>query len=988
MAKGARNRARRQAAAGDSSARLSRHELAGLVFDVDSVEQFKALIAADPRVLEDATIRELDGPQHAAGYAEHFARKQELLREARVDPDAAWERHQAWFAEAERAGDQLKRLVRVAEDAYDVGQFRETLTTLDQALPLAQRYGFGAVAYTIHTLRGRALLHCDGDRGANVDAAIDAFEHGLQHSLAGDDAAYVLDLLGSAFAQRPRGDHGENIENAIAAQRQGLDELTPNTTPEILALTRTNLAATLLSRERGDRLATLREAISLCRAALSYRSPSRDGTDWAYTQLNFAGALERVAALAGDGSDLAKAAFEEVIANRDQIADRSLVGAAYASIGRILLDRALPTAEQQLEALERERGDEELSDDRELLDEARQYLELAQPLVADAGDPMVLGRLLRDLASVYDNLGRQQDAFITTERAVAVLKVVGAPRDLVGVAFRLGGMHADRGDWSSSAEAFAQAVRAAETGLAARLDDATREDEQRRFPTVHRWAAYALGRVGRVEEAALTLESGRARALRLRLGIDAVDPESLDRLPGELRADYVAASAQVALAPLGPAGAPQRRELAKVLTAVRELPGLSDFATGLNIEWLVNAAAPGAPLLYVNPTPWGTMLLSVSADAHPAVDLRLLDRPTALELYSQLVASVDLDNANHNDDELGGESYLLAVTGHGDEPDYLKRAIDHAFGFVGKALARPIAKQLEKLEAHSVTLVLCGPVGAVPVGACAWTARAGEEKLIDRFTVAYAPSAMVAAIARARAAARRPNRRLVALGDPNGNLEAAGPEVREIARGFDPNGVLATGDAATLSFLRSHAAAATHIHLACHASGGLFDRDDSLLALADGAVTIEQLTAIEGLWPRLVVVSACQAAQSELSGLPEEALSIGAALLAAGAAGAIAALWPVHDAATALLMVRLYEHLNDGIEPPEALRRAQTWLRDLTELDRRAFEAAHPLLRGELRRLAPDPDDPARVKPLQAMPGSATPFAHPDFWAGFVAMGA
>jgi hypothetical protein len=252
VGKGARNRAKRERTAGArrgvGGGRLSRRELARAIFDVDSVKQFRALLAADPRLLEEATIRELDGPQYAAGYAEQFARKQALLREARDDPDAAWERHQSWFAEAQRAGDELERLVRLAESAYDAARFDDALVRADEALPLAERYGLGAVAYVLHALRGRTLLRRGGDRGANVDAAIDALEQALRHSLAGDDAAYVLDLLGAAHAQRPRGDHAENIENAIAAQRQGLAELGPTSAPDILALARTNLAATLLAR--------------------------------------------------------------------------------------------------------------------------------------------------------------------------------------------------------------------------------------------------------------------------------------------------------------------------------------------------------------------------------------------------------------------------------------------------------------------------------------------------------------------------------------------------------------------------------------------------------------------------------------------------------------------------------------------------------------------------------------------------------------------
>ena len=54
-------------------------------------------------------------------------------------------------------------------------------------------------------------------------------------------------------------------------------------------------------------------------------------------------------------------------------------------------------------------------------------------------------------------------------------------------------------------------------------------------------------------------------------------------------------------------------------------------------------------------------------------------------------------------------------------------------------------------------------------------------------------------------------------------------------------------------------------------------------------------------------------------------------MLAAGSACVIASLWPVDDAATALLMSKLYDELSeDDLRAPEALRRAQLWLRSLT----------------------------------------------------------
>src|SRR5205823_3209168 len=95
---------------------------------------------------------------------------------------------------------------------------------------------------------------------------------------------------------------------------------------------------------------------------------------------------------------------------------------------------------------------------------------------------------------------------------------------------------------------------------------------------------------------------------------------------------------------------------------------------------------------------------------------------------------------------------------------------------------------------------------------------------------------------------------------------------------------------------------------------------------------------------RLTVVSACETAVAEIAHLPDEAFSLSTAFLAAGSAGAVATLWSIDDAATALLMTRFYEELFDGGHPARALRRAQLWLRSLSEAEEAAFVAVHPSL--------------------------------------------
>jgi CHAT domain-containing protein len=252
--------------------------------------------------------------------------------------------------------------------------------------------------------------------------------------------------------------------------------------------------------------------------------------------------------------------------------------------------------------------------------------------------------------------------------------------------------------------------------------------------------------------------------------------------------------------------------------------------------------------------------------------------------------------------------------------------------------------------------------------------------------------AIVCAAARRRATRRRPAR-LVALADPHGDLPAASPEVRQIADLFGTGRAqVAIGRRADAKFLRRHGRQATHLHLACHARGGLFDAADAAVSLASGDIPASALTTVGKLDARLVVASACQSALSEIAGMPDEVVSIATAMLASGSACAIASLWPVDDLAAALLMTRLYhELLVAGRRPPEALRRAQLWLRELREEDEEAFLARHPTLGEEFERRARAGGPPGRRRrggpPKTAPPDDKRPYAHPAFWAPFIAVG-
>jgi CHAT domain-containing protein len=255
--------------------------------------------------------------------------------------------------------------------------------------------------------------------------------------------------------------------------------------------------------------------------------------------------------------------------------------------------------------------------------------------------------------------------------------------------------------------------------------------------------------------------------------------------------------------------------------------------------------------------------------------------------------------------------------------------------------------------------------------------------------VRYAPSALLAGIALGRSRRRiRGSPSLLGLGDPTANLRAAVPEVRSIGKLFPLKQVhIAEREAATAAVLTQCMAGRSHVHLACHGRGGLISVEDAAIELADRPITALELTALPDVAARSCVISACQTAVAEFNEQPDEAISVSTALLAARSACVIASLWSVDDAATAILMTRLYEEMLVSDErPPEALRKAQLWLRDLTPEDEEHFLASHPELEQEWRRRmeAGEPVGRRGTGPIDA----ERPYHHPDLWAPFIATGA
>jgi CHAT domain-containing protein len=147
--------------------------------------------------------------------------------------------------------------------------------------------------------------------------------------------------------------------------------------------------------------------------------------------------------------------------------------------------------------------------------------------------------------------------------------------------------------------------------------------------------------------------------------------------------------------------------------------------------------------------------------------------------------------------------------------------------------------------------------------------------------------------------------------------------------------------------------------------------------------------------PRLVVLSACQTAITEFNVLPEEAIGLPSGFLQAGLPGVVGSLWPVQEISTALLMIQFYRYHLHGdppnqvppLSPMRALRKAQLWLRDLTNAQ--LADIFHSYRKAAVHRAGGIPLELAQsqFQNFALGPTKERPYSHPYYWAAFAYFG-
>lgn len=493
-----------------------------------------------------------------------------------------------------------------------------------------------------------------------------------------------------------------------------------------------------------------------------------------------------------------------------------------------------------------------------------------------------------------------------------------------------------RGDYQQAGEAWWCWV----TALSADLRRRVLHDKEHRIAGVQGvavQAADALVRAGRLRDAALALDLGRAVLLTERMHrdrdnlearlvaageldlaarwraagqlIQRTDRDAFDTAGHALDAESELASAEY-LALIGHE---------RLLREIAGIAGFEDVDAPLDYDVLRKAAAEG-PIVYLAAADRRGFALVVTQASQPAlVELPQLDRDSMQQRAARLRGA-------HAGRALTAEMEALLPTLH-------------------REVVAPLVDELE--PGSLVTLVPVGAVGELPIHAAGaaldedgvWRDRTGG--MVFR----YAPNARVLLRAQRTAGALSlADATLLSVCVPAAAghrlLRRALDESEGVARMF-PADRATRPQPATVAGVRECLRACTVWHFACHGVHDPSSPLDSRLELADGALTLRTMFAAEAGRRRLAVLSACETAKVDDS-LPDEVVGFAAAMLQAGVAGVVSCHAPVADDAATLLVLGFFARLTASDSPARALAEAQAWLRTATNAEiNAAFPGVH-----------------------------------------------
>ena len=854
----------------------------------------------------------------------------------------------------------------------------------------------GELWFTVGSLyAGRAR----GVRADNVKSAIKLLEAALSVSsrdAAPDDWATIHNNLGIGYWGRIRGEQADNQESALAHFETAAEIFTRETHRQQWGQLQNNIGIVYWNRIRGERPANLEAAITHFQGALGVFTRDSEPVLWASVQNNL-------------GSAFRARTEGERDANREEAITH--LEAALMVFTRETFPNEWAQAQNNLAVayLDRRRGEQADNQDR-----AIEHIQAALSVFSRETAPQLWATTQRSAGNAFagrirgDKASNRKAAIAAYEAALTVFTRDASPLEHLRTSRALGHQLLDEGSWKRAVPVYTSAREAFLLLFGQGLEAAESHVLVTEAGPLFAEAAFLAVQMGANETALQVASEGRARLLSVALKLQTLQlpPEKRQQLD-ELRTAIHTGEQAVETAQ----GAARGEALEKLVGWRKQLldliagSGGDAGSLGSALEEAREIANANTVIAMPVVTHFGGKILLIGGGRSKAVSVVDLPDLTTERISAVLVGAEEGKTAG----------WIASYFIHYFDPDETKRRWPEwldAVDKLGPQLWALLGGQLDKaLKAQGVKrgtrLVWMPPgwLGILPLGLA--QDPASKRRLADDYEIVYAPSLDALAGAQRRIAKTAPAT-LAAVINPTGDLPGSEKEGAIVASHFsDGARTLLEREDATPEAVLAALKGKTYWHFASHGTFSWQDARQSAL-LMHGAVrlSVGQLLESEGLGqPRLVVLSACETGLSEISKSPDEFIGLPGTFTALGAAGVLGTLWPVSDAATALLMSKFYElHIDAKLSPPAALSGAQKWLRDASDEDLDAYaKLAATRGRIESRHLAeiekavgPDSTEATRMgvgslakmqKGGEGKPAARRPYAHPYYWGGFIYTG-
>jgi CHAT domain-containing protein/tetratricopeptide (TPR) repeat protein len=805
--------------------------------------------------------------------------------------------------------------------------------------------------------------------------------------------------IGLAYWGRIKGEPADNQDKAIAHFETAMTVFSREAAPIEWAQLQNNLAIVHFSRARGRRAANLETAIGHFSDAQSVFTREAYPPVWAQIQVNLGIAYgRRVEGGRADNRERAITHLEAALSIFSREANPFEWASAQHSLGSGYASR--------------DQGDRAAN-----IEKAIEHFGQALTVFTAQDFPEQWAKSQSGLGSAYaDRVGDKGDgnrgkAVAAFDAALTIFTRDTFPLLHMETAQRLGRALMASADWTRAGAVQASAREAFLLMFGEGLEDVDARRLVASAGPLFSEAAFSALQRGDLDAAFNLIDEGRARlmsvSLRLQsLELPAVDRRRLEALRGDIRTsqeavDSARGSARAeAIDRLGRL----RRELLALVASGQPHDGKAARSA---LARATEVSTPGNVIVVPVVTNFGGKLI-LARKSGTRLTLAAVDAPdlTSVNLGQLLIGAFDGPLAGWY-----GAYFINSLSGSEQAnrwPEWLA-AIDTLGPKLWALFGARLETGLKEQGIGVGTRLIWLPSGWLGVLPLAITQNpATRRRLGDDYEITYAPN-IDALVASQQVIDKAGSPTLAAIVNPTGDLPGTEKEGALVASHFGSGArtVLRQKDA-TASAVLAGLKGRNYWHFASHGTFSWSDPEQSgLLMQGQERLSIGRLLSTDGLGrPRLVVLSACETGLSDVQSSPDEFIGLPGTFMALGAAGVVGTLWPVSDAATALLIAKFYElHLTDRLPPSTALRRAQSWLRQATttELDRYARRAS---AQGRLEQrhlaelaeaLSPERRDRSsnsvttgsveKNTPTANTKSPTRPYAHPYFWAGFIFTG-